>query len=72
MPNLQGSKKQACQCPTGLSGKYMQPCLLLVLSQKNSYGYELMEEVRKLGATPYANAVYRMLRGLKNMKPVNP
>ncbi len=66
MPNLQGSNKQACQCPTGLSGKYMQPCLLLVISQKDSYGYELMEEVRKLGATPDASAVYRMLRQMES------
>jgi poly-beta-hydroxybutyrate-responsive repressor len=65
MPNLTELNEKTCECPTGLSGKYIQPCLLLVLIQKDSYGYELMEEVRKLGATPDASAVYRMLRRME-------
>jgi poly-beta-hydroxybutyrate-responsive repressor len=68
MPNLTGLNEKTCACPTGLSGKYIQPCLLLVLSQKDSYGYELMEEVRKLGATPDASAVYRMLRRMEGQE----
>lgn len=59
------AKEQACECPTGMSGRYIQPCLLLVLSQKDSYGYELIEEVRKLGATPDASGVYRTLRRME-------
>ncbi len=55
-------KEQVCECPTGLSGRYIQPCLLLVLSEKDSYGYELIGEVAKLGASPDASAVYRALR----------
>jgi PadR family transcriptional regulator PadR len=65
MPNLTELNEKTCECPTGLSGKYIQPCLLLILSQKDSYGYELMEEVRKLGATPDASAVYRTLRRME-------
>lgn len=64
-PTLERQKEQACECPTGMSGRYMQPCLLLVLSQKDSYGYELIEEVRKLGATPDASGVYRTLRRME-------
>jgi PadR family transcriptional regulator PadR len=40
--------------------------LVLVLSQKDSYGYELMEEIQHLGATPDASAVYRMLRRMES------
>jgi poly-beta-hydroxybutyrate-responsive repressor len=58
-------KEQVCECPTGLSGRYIQPCLLLVLSQKDSYGYELIGEVARLGATPDASAVYRTLRKME-------
>jgi poly-beta-hydroxybutyrate-responsive repressor len=65
MPNPTGLNEKTCACPTGLSGKYIQPCLLLALSQKDSYGYGLMEEIRKLGTSPDASAVYRMLRRME-------
>jgi poly-beta-hydroxybutyrate-responsive repressor len=58
-------QEQACECPTGLSGRYVQPCLLLVLSQKDSYGYEMISEVQKLGATTDPSAVYRALRKME-------
>ncbi len=60
------SAEAACRCSTGMSGRYLQPCLLLVLGQKDSYGYELIEEVAKLGASPDASAVYRTLRKMEN------
>lgn len=63
-------KEQACECPTGLSGRYTQPCLLLALSQKNSYGYELIDTIGKLGAIPDASAVYRALRKMEDERLV--
>ncbi len=59
-------EEPACECPTGLSGRYVQPCLLLVLSQKDSYGYEMISEVQKLGATADPSAVYRTLRKMES------
>lgn len=63
-------KEQACECPTGLSGRYTQPCLLLALSRKDSYGYELIEIIGKFGAIPDASAVYRMLRRMESERLV--
>lgn len=56
---------EACPCPRGLSGKFIQPCLLLLLSQEDSYGYVLMDRLQRLGAPSDAGAVYRMLRGME-------
>lgn len=54
-----------CPCPGGLSGKFIQPCLLLLLSQEASYGYMLMDRLQRMGAPSDAGAVYRMLRRME-------
>jgi poly-beta-hydroxybutyrate-responsive repressor len=59
------SQADACPCPGGLSGKFLQPCLLLLLSQEASYGYVLMDRLQRLGAPSDASAVYRMLRRME-------
>lgn len=46
----------------------MQPCLLLLLSERSSYGYELMERLGELGwetTSPDPGAVYRNLRRME-------
>jgi poly-beta-hydroxybutyrate-responsive repressor len=56
---------EACLCPGGISGKFIQPCLLLLLSQQDSYGYELVDRLKDLGAPSDASAVYRALRRME-------
>lgn len=50
-----------CKCETRLQ-RFLQPCLLLLLKVKPSYGYELLENLRQFGfdelpdpATAYKN-----------------
>ena len=64
--NESESRAQVCACPGGLSGKFIQPCLLLLLSHEDSYGYVLMSRLQQLGAPSDAGAVYRMLRRMEN------
>ena len=59
------SQTESCPCPGGLSGKFIQPCLLLMLSQEDTYGYVLMDRLQQLGAPSDASAVYRMLRRME-------
>jgi PadR family transcriptional regulator, regulatory protein PadR len=49
-----------------LPRSYLRPCLLLVLAEGPSHGYELLEQVRRLGvrgAEP--SALYRSLRAME-------
>lgn len=50
-----------CKCETRMQ-RFLQPCLLLLLKMKASYGYELLENLRQFGfdelpdpATAYKN-----------------
>lgn len=45
--------------------RLVSPTLLLLLHQKNSHGYELIEKLEELGMTPDASVVYRQLRHLE-------
>ncbi|MGQ0744493.1 MAG: PadR family transcriptional regulator [Acidimicrobiales bacterium] len=50
----------------GLSRPYLRPCLLLLLAEGPSHGYELLEQVRRLGiraAEP--GGLYRSLRQME-------
>ncbi len=48
-----------------LPRNYLRPCLLLLLAEGTSHGYELLEQVRVLGmATTDAAGVYRCLRAM--------
>ena len=58
----------SCNCPGGKTERFIQPCLLLVLRTKSSYGYELLEKILTFGfldgpADP--GMVYRHLRKLE-------
>lgn len=45
--------------------RLVSPALLLLLHQKNSYGYELLDKLEELGLSPDASQVYRHLRHLE-------
>lgn len=47
----------------GLPRSYLRPCLLLLLAEGASHGYELLEQVRRLGVRgAEAGGLYRVLR----------
>lgn len=51
--------------PPGLPRAYLRPCLLLLLTQGASHGYELLEAVRNLGLhAAEAGGLYRSLRAM--------
>lgn len=61
----QAVNKAVCGCPSGRTPRFLQPCLLALLARSPSYGYELMENIKKerfLETDPDAGAVYRILR----------
>ncbi len=61
-------KIKKCESPTGKMTRFVEPCILFFLSQKPSYGYELMEEISRFGfekSRPDPALVYRMLRYLE-------
>jgi PadR family transcriptional regulator PadR len=50
----------------GLSRAYVRPCLLLLLAEGPSHGYELLEQVRRLGVrNADAGGLYRCLRAME-------
>jgi len=57
-----------CRCRHARIEGFIQPCLLLLLAESRSYGYELMEKLGKLGwkdVSPDPGAVYRNLRRME-------
>lgn len=65
--------REKCQCPSGKMTWFVEPCLLFLLSQKASYGYELMDKLEQFGfleETPDSGMVYRTLRFLEKEKCV--
>ncbi len=60
------------ECKTsGRMKKFLEPCLLLLLAQNSTYGYDLQEKIAKLGFdTPEPGSVYRCLRNLEESKKV--
>ena len=60
--------QEKCDCPSGRMIRFIEPCLLFLLSQKTSYGYELMdklEQLRFLEDAPDPAMIYRTLRYLE-------
>lgn len=50
----------------GLSRSYVRPCLLLLLAEGSSHGYELLEQVRRAGVrNADAGGLYRSLRSME-------
>lgn len=56
-------------CPSGRTPRFLQPCILLLLYQKKSYGYELVESIKRHGlveTNPDPGIIYKILK--KNEK----
>jgi poly-beta-hydroxybutyrate-responsive repressor len=52
--------------PMTLPRAYLRPCLLLLLSEGGSHGYDLLDQVRSIGLVGAdAGGVYRTLRGME-------
>lgn len=57
-----------CDCRGARMEGLLQPCLLLLLYERSTHGYELIEKMNCLGlwdGVPDAGAVYRHLRRLE-------
>ena len=58
----------ACQCNGGQPKNFLQPCLLLLLFQRPSHGYDLLDRLALAGLSigaPDPAAVYRTLRQME-------
>ena len=65
---LSQSNSPACQCNGGQPKNFLQPCLLLLLFQHPSHGYDLLDRLAQAGlsiGTPDPAAVYRTLRQME-------
>ena len=52
--------------PTGLPRNYLRPCLLLLLAEGTSHGYELLDQVAGLGLDRVdPGGLYRCLRAME-------
>jgi PadR family transcriptional regulator PadR len=52
--------------PTGLPRSYLRPCLLLLLAEGTSHGYELLDQVGALGLDRVdPGGLYRSLRSME-------
>lgn len=53
--------------PSALPRRFLRPCLLLLLRENASYGYDLLERLRALGFERRdAGSLYRALRALES------
>ncbi len=56
------------RCPQGKIERFIEPCLLLLLSEQTSHGYELLENLEHFGIDPRCQdpgQVYRYLRRME-------
>lgn len=63
-----------CQCPGFKMGRFIQPCILLLLHEKSSHGYELMERLGEFGFHDNLldpGGLYRNLRKMEDEGWVN-
>jgi poly-beta-hydroxybutyrate-responsive repressor len=61
-------KSVKCGCPSGRTPLFLQPCILLLLAQRSSHGYEIVENLKEgqyMETKPDVGAVYRILRKLE-------
>lgn len=59
------SDERAAELPVGMPRNYLRPCLLLLLAEGTSHGYELLEQVASLGVgRTDPGRVYRCLRSM--------
>jgi PadR family transcriptional regulator PadR len=68
VPVLTDSSPPPCQCHGGQPKNFLQPCLLLLLFQRPSHGYDLLDRLTQAGLSigaPDPAAVYRTLRQME-------
>jgi PadR family transcriptional regulator PadR len=59
------SSRAAEEMPVGLPRNYLRPCLLLLLAEGTSHGYELLEQIGALGMDRVdPGGLYRCLRAM--------
>ncbi|MCG8403504.1 MAG: helix-turn-helix transcriptional regulator [Firmicutes bacterium] len=66
--------KSGCRCGGVQTGRFLQPCLLLLLHRHTTHGYELMQSLGTFGFTDSEidpGTVYRHLRKLEEEGLVN-
>ena len=69
MSNIRNENIDKCSCKSGRQRRFLIPALLLLLSEKSSYGYDLMEKYAEFGFTEASSdpgAIYRTLKLLKS------
>ena len=60
------SARGADDVPSGLPRNYLRPCLLLLLAEGTSHGYELLDQVGALGLERVdPGGLYRCLRSME-------
>lgn len=62
-------KGQMCGCNRGKPEKFLEPCVLLLLFEQPTHGYDLIEQLERFGfdtKTQDVGAIYRTLRKLEN------
>lgn len=66
LPTVTGDAEAVCRCDGGQPKNFLRPCLLLLLAEAPSHGYDLMERLRPFGFEVTDPAtVYRSLRQLE-------
>lgn len=61
-----GRRGTADEVPSGLPRNYLRPCLLLLLAEGTSHGYELLDQVAALGLDRVdPGGLYRCLRAME-------
>ena len=68
VPVLAEGSPSPCQCHGGQPKNFLQPCLLLLLFQRPSHGYDLLDRLTQAGLSigaPDPAAVYRTLRQME-------
>ncbi len=66
--NISGHGRDQCHCHRAKLEGFLQPCLLLLLGEGSSYGYQLMETLTGLGwesGSPDPGVIYRNLRRME-------
>ncbi|MGI6574585.1 MAG: helix-turn-helix transcriptional regulator [bacterium] len=63
------SSGHICGCNLGKPGRFLEPCVLLLLKEQPTYGYDLISQLDRFGFDPKTQdvgAVYRVLRKLEH------
>lgn len=69
--NLHNCDHEKYDCSHGRMQRFIEPCLLLLLTQNPTYGYDLIDKLSKFGfESPDPGTIYRYLRKLEEKEMV--